>query len=50
MRGLLGRAELPSGEGVLLRAGRSIHMFFMRFAIDVVFLDRELNVLDVSGT
>ena len=48
MRGLLGRAELPSGEGILLRPAGSVHTFFMRFPIDVVFLDRELRVLAVA--
>ena len=47
MRGLLGRRELPSGEGLLLRPAASIHTFFMRFPIDVVFLDRELSVVAV---
>ncbi len=43
-RGLLGRAELAPGEGILLRPASSIHTFFMRFPIDVVFLDRNLVV------
>jgi len=47
MKGLLGRKELPPGEGLLLRPGSSIHMFFMRFPIDAVFLDRELVVRKV---
>ena len=46
-RGLLGRAGLEPGEGLLLRPASSIHMFFMRFAIDAVFLDRELVVRKV---
>ena len=37
--GLLGRRGLASREGLLIRPGGSIHTFFMRFAIDVVFLD-----------
>ena len=41
MRGLLGRASLPAGEGILLRPAGSVHTFFMRFPIDVVFLDRD---------
>src|SRR5207244_12033973 len=49
MRGLLGRRALPSGEGILLRPAASVHMFFMRFAIDVVWLDRDLRVLDVTA-
>jgi uncharacterized protein len=47
MRGLLGRASLAPDEGMLFRPTGSIHMFFMRFAIDVVFCDRDLVVLDV---
>lgn len=46
-RGLLGRRELPSGEGMLLKPTFSIHTFFMRFPIDAVFLDRGGSVLDV---
>ena len=44
MRGLLGRDGMEPGEGLLIRPTNSVHMFFMRFAIDVVFLDRELVV------
>ena len=47
--GLLGRAELPEREGILLQPASSIHTAFMRFAIDVVFLDRELNVVGVES-
>ena len=48
MRGLLGRSGLESGEGLLLRPASSVHTFFMRFAIDVVFLGREGEVLKVA--
>jgi uncharacterized protein len=48
MRGLLGRSELPPGEGILLQPAGSVHTFFMRFPIDVVFLDRELTVVGVE--
>ena len=48
MRGLLGRSGLEPGEGMLFRHTGSIHMLFMRFAIDAVFCDRELVVLDVE--
>ena len=46
-RGLLGRRDLPAGEGLLLRPASSIHMLFMRFPIDAVFLDRDLAVRKV---
>jgi uncharacterized membrane protein (UPF0127 family) len=48
-KGLLGRSELPRGEGILLRPAPSIHTFFMRFPIDVVFLDEEGHVLRVAA-
>jgi uncharacterized membrane protein (UPF0127 family) len=47
MRGLLGRAALAAGEGLLIRPASAIHTFFMRFAIDVVFIDRDGVVLRV---
>jgi len=47
MRGLLGRSGLARGEGLLLRPASSVHTAFMRFAIDVVFVDRENRVLKV---
>ena len=39
-RGLMGRAKLVPGEGLWLEPCNSIHMMFMRFPIDVVFLRR----------
>jgi uncharacterized membrane protein (UPF0127 family) len=45
MRGLMGRRLLPAGDGLLLSPAPSIHTGFMRFPIDVIFLDRELSVL-----
>jgi uncharacterized membrane protein (UPF0127 family)/protein-S-isoprenylcysteine O-methyltransferase Ste14 len=48
MRGLLGRKALPAGEGILLRPASSVHTGFMRFPIDVVFLDDENRVLKIA--
>lgn len=47
LRGLLGRKALADGEGLLLKPLSSVHTWFMRFPIDVVFLDRELKVVKV---
>jgi uncharacterized protein len=47
MRGLLGRSSLDADEGLLIRRAGSIHMLFMRFAIDAVFCDRDLRVVAV---
>ena len=43
--GLMGRREVPAGEGLWLVPCRSIHMFFMRTAIDLLFLDAEGEVV-----
>jgi hypothetical protein len=48
MRGLLGRASLPSGDGMLFRGESSIHSAFMRFRFDAVFMDRELRVVGLA--
>jgi hypothetical protein len=47
MRGLLGRRELPAGQGMLIDSCGSIHTVGMRFAIDVVFLDRTWRICRV---
>ena len=44
-RGLMMRRELPMGEGLHLVPCDSIHTFFMRIPIDVLFLDAEGRVL-----
>ena len=47
MRGLLGRSGLEPGSGMLIDAAPSVLTFFMRFPIDVVFLDRDCTVVRV---
>jgi len=42
--GLMGKRRLPEGQGLLLPRCSSIHMFFMRFPIDAVYLDKEKRV------
>ncbi len=49
MRGLLGRRSLPQGEGMLFDRTSSVHTFFMRFPIDVVFLAQDGEVLAVRA-
>ena len=45
--GLMGRKAIEPGHALLLDPCGSIHMFFMRFAIDVIFLDAQGQVLRV---
>ena len=42
--GLLATPSLPAGEGLLIERTQSIHMFFMRYPIDVVFVGRHARV------
>ncbi len=39
-RGLMGRSDLPPGDGLFLTGTNGIHMFFMRFPIDAVFVGK----------
>ncbi|MEI8139997.1 MAG: DUF192 domain-containing protein [bacterium] len=43
--GLSGRSHLKTGQGLLLRPCGSIHTCFMRFPIDVIFLDDHNQVV-----
>jgi len=45
--GLLGTSSLPPGHGLWIERSPSIHMFFMRYAIDVVFVDDSGRVIRV---
>lgn len=47
-RGLMFRGALADGEAIDIRPCSSIHMMFMRFAIDAVFYDREFRVTKVA--
>ena len=48
VRGLMFRSELGPGEGLRIEPCGSIHMMFMRFAIDAVFYDRDGRVTKVG--
>ena len=47
IRGLIGTKRLPPGEGMLILHCNAIHTFFMSFAIDATFLDRQDRVVKV---
>lgn len=47
-RGLMLRKRLPAGHGLLIAPCNSIHMCFMRFAIDAIFIDKDYRVLKVA--
>jgi uncharacterized protein len=48
-KGLLGRKELPPGEGIWILPCQSVHTFAMQFAIDLVYLDRSHRIRKVRS-
>lgn len=45
LKGLLGRGSLAEGEGLLLESCASVHTCFMKFPVDLCFLDGGWRVL-----
>ena len=45
--GLMFRKKLPVATALFLAPCNSVHMCFMRFAIDVVYLDKEYNIIKI---
>jgi len=44
-KGLLGREGLGSGEGLWIVPCEAVHTFWMRFPIDLIYLDRKHRVV-----
>ena len=47
MKGLLGKKELPQGEALWIKPCFSVHTFFMKFPIDIIFLSKNNHVIAV---
>jgi len=45
--GLMLTPELRAGHGILLKPCNSVHMFFMRYALDIIFLDKDMRILRI---
>jgi uncharacterized membrane protein (UPF0127 family) len=48
LRGLLGRKSLPEGEGLVLVGEKSIHTLFMQFPIDILYIDKNYQVIRID--
>ena len=48
--GLMGKKSLPKTSGVYFPKCNSIHTFFMRISIDVIFLRKEGEVLEIVSS
>ncbi|MFQ5976450.1 MAG: DUF192 domain-containing protein, partial [Candidatus Hydrothermarchaeales archaeon] len=51
--GLMFKWAMPKDEGLLIEfpswsSSRAVHGFFMRFPIDLIFIDKDLKVVDVG--
>lgn len=46
-RGLLGRSGIPAGSAMVIAPSNSVHMFFMRFPLDIVFVAKDGTVVKV---
>ena len=42
--GLMFKSKLSEGKGLFLTHCNSIHMFFMRFPIDVIYIDKNFQI------
>lgn len=49
-KGLLGRKGLGEGEGLWIIPCEAVHTFFMRFPIDLIYLDRKHRVKKVRDS
>lgn len=50
MRGLLGRARLASNEALLIKPCSSVHMFGMRYALDIAYLNNLGEVIKIVSS
>ena len=44
-KGLLGKQKFLAGEALILEPCNSVHTFFMRFPIDLLFVDKNFRVI-----
>lgn len=47
-RGLMGAPSIPENVGLMIKPCNSVHCFFMKFPIDVIFLDKENRVVHIA--
>lgn len=47
LKGLMFKKIFEKGSGLLITKCNSIHMFFMKFPLDIVFLDKNLIVVEM---
>lgn len=48
-KGLLGTNELPVNKALWIKPCNNIHTFFMKYAIDCVFVDHKLEIKNIAS-
>jgi uncharacterized membrane protein (UPF0127 family) len=48
-KGLLGRKSLPDGEGLIIETCNSVHTWFMRFPIDLIYVTPDGEILKTAS-
>jgi len=48
LKGLLGTKQLGEGEALILEPCQSIHTFFMKYDLDIIFLDKKNIIVGVA--
>lgn len=46
--GLMGKSYFEKGDGLWIKPCNSVHMFFMKFPLDVIFLDRDNKIIHME--
>lgn len=46
IKGLIGWQALSQGEGLLIQPCQGVHTFFLRFPIDVIFLNKDNQIIE----
>jgi len=49
LKGLLGEREFKKDKALILKPANSIHTFFMRFPIDVLFVDKNNKIVGLKN-
>ncbi|MEH7073674.1 DUF192 domain-containing protein [Neobacillus drentensis] len=50
LKGLMFSNSLPAGHGLLIQPCQSIHTFFMKYSIDVLYISKDLEVVGLDET
>ncbi|OZM58135.1 hypothetical protein CIB95_00720 [Lottiidibacillus patelloidae] len=48
LKGLMFTSELPLGEALHLQPCQSVHTFFMKYDIDVIYLDKDMKIVKIT--